>query len=46
MGALSFAAGWLALKWLSRWLQHGMWHLFGFYCLLASISVFIVGRLL
>src|SRR5580700_3695969 len=30
--ALSFAAGWLALKWLSRWLQHGMWHLFGFYC--------------
>src|ERR1700722_18800745 len=38
--ALSFAAGWLALKWLSRWLQHGLWHLFGFYCLLGSISVF------
>jgi undecaprenyl-diphosphatase len=37
--ALSFAAGWLSLKWLSRWLQHGRWHLFGYYCLLAAALV-------
>jgi undecaprenyl-diphosphatase len=42
---LSFAAGWLSLKWLSRWLEHGRWHLFGYYCLLAAAAVFIAGRL-
>jgi undecaprenyl-diphosphatase len=42
---LSFAAGWLALKWLSRWLEHGRWHLFGYYCLTAAVVVFIAGRL-
>ena len=44
--ALSFAAGWLALKWLSRWLEHGRWHLFGYYCLFASAMVFVAGRFL
>jgi undecaprenyl-diphosphatase len=42
--ALSFAAGWLALKWLSRWLEHGRWHLFGYYCLFAAAMVFVAGR--
>jgi undecaprenyl-diphosphatase len=44
--ALSFVAGWLALKWLSRWLEHGRWHLFGYYCLFAAVCVFAAGRLL
>jgi undecaprenyl-diphosphatase len=43
---LSFAAGWLSLKWLSRWLEHGRWHLFGYYCLVAAAAVIIAGRLL
>jgi undecaprenyl-diphosphatase len=42
---LSFAAGWLSLKWLSRWLEHGRWHLFGYYCLFAAAAVFAMGRL-
>jgi len=42
--ALSFVAGWLSLKWLSRWLEHGRWHLFGYYCLIADAAVFTVGR--
>jgi undecaprenyl-diphosphatase len=44
--ALSFAAGWLSLKWLSRWLEHGRWHLFGYYCLFAAVMVLIAARLL
>jgi undecaprenyl-diphosphatase len=32
----SFAAGLLALKWLSSWLERGRWHFFGFYCLFAA----------
>jgi len=43
--ALSFVAGWLSLQWLSRWLEHGRWHLFGYYCLLAAVGVLIVARL-
>jgi undecaprenyl-diphosphatase len=43
---LSFAAGWLSLKWLSRWLEHGRWHLFGYYCLFAAVAVFIAGKFL
>jgi undecaprenyl-diphosphatase len=43
---LSFAAGWLSLKWLSRWLEHGRWHLFGYYCLFAALVVFIAGKLI
>ncbi len=42
--ALAFAAGWLSLKWLSRWLEHGRWHLFGYYCLFAAAAVFVIGR--
>jgi undecaprenyl-diphosphatase len=40
---LSFLAGLLALRWLSRWLEQGRWHLFGAYCLLASVVVLRVG---
>ncbi len=40
LGAVfAFFAGLLALKWLSRWLEHGRWYLFGIYCLCASIVV-------
>lgn len=41
LGAVfSFAAGLLALKWLSSWLEAGRWYLFGIYCLVASGVVF------
>lgn len=40
---LSFAAGLIALRWLSRWLEQDRWHLFGGYCLLASLVVLWVG---
>jgi undecaprenyl-diphosphatase len=36
---LSFAAGLVALKWLSRWLENGRWYLFGGYCLVAAVAV-------
>jgi undecaprenyl-diphosphatase len=37
LGAVfAFLAGLLALKWLSQWLEHGRWYLFGIYCLLAA----------
>jgi undecaprenyl-diphosphatase len=36
----SFISGILALRWLSRWLDRGFWHVFGYYCLAASIVVF------
>jgi undecaprenyl-diphosphatase len=36
---LAFVAGLLALKWLSRWLESGRWHLFGVYCLIAAAAV-------
>jgi len=35
----AFLAGLLALKWLSRWLEHGQWYLFGIYCLAAAAAV-------
>jgi undecaprenyl-diphosphatase len=38
----SFAAGLLALKWLSRWLEAGRWIYFGYYCILASAAVFLI----
>jgi undecaprenyl-diphosphatase len=41
----SFVAGWFSLKWLSRWLEQGRWHLFGYYCLVAAAAVFVIGRL-
>ena len=40
---LSFVAGLLALRWLSSWLQHGRWHYFGVYCLVASAVVLMTG---
>lgn len=36
---LSFLAGLLALRWLSRWLEQGRWYLFGGYCLVAAALV-------
>jgi undecaprenyl-diphosphatase len=36
---LSFAAGLLALRWLSRWLEDGRWQWFGYYCLFAAAGV-------
>jgi undecaprenyl-diphosphatase len=39
---LSFLAGLLALKWLSRWLEGGRWKFFGFYCLLAAAGVLLI----
>ncbi|MBU6410155.1 MAG: undecaprenyl-diphosphate phosphatase, partial [Verrucomicrobia bacterium] len=38
----SFIAGWLALKWLSRWLEGGRWTWFGYYCLVAAAGVFVL----
>ena len=40
---MSFAAGLLALRWLSRWLEGDRWHLFGGYGLVASLFVLWVG---
>ncbi len=40
--ALSFVSGMLALRWLSSWLERGRWHLFGIYCLCASVIVFLL----
>jgi undecaprenyl-diphosphatase len=37
--AFSFLAGLAALRWLSAWLEHGRWHYFGIYCLVASAGV-------
>jgi undecaprenyl-diphosphatase len=42
----SFVAGLAALRLLSRWLEHGRWHFFGYYCLLASVTVLAVDHLL
>ena len=39
---LSFLAGLLALKLLSRWLEGGRWQFFGFYCLAAAAGVLII----
>jgi len=36
---LSFLAGLLALRWLSRWLEGDRWHFFGAYCLVAAVFV-------
>ena len=42
---LSFLAGLAALRWLSSWLEHGRWYLFGIYCLVASGVVFYLYHL-
>lgn len=39
---LSFVAGLLALKWLSRWLEGGRWKFFGFYCLAAAVGILMI----
>lgn len=40
LGAIvAFLAGLIALKWLSRWLEGGRWHLFGIYCVAAAAVV-------
>ena len=41
----SFAAGLLALKFLSRLLESGRWTFFGYYCLVASAGVFVLDAL-
>jgi undecaprenyl-diphosphatase len=41
----SFIAGLMALRWLSRWLEQGRWHYFGYYCLTASLAVLAVAQL-
>jgi undecaprenyl-diphosphatase len=38
----SFVAGLLALRWLSAWLEAGRWKLFGYYCLVAAVTVVVV----
>lgn len=35
----SFAAGLVALRWLSAWLEKGRWAYFGYYCLFFSVIV-------
>ena len=40
--AFAFLAGLLALKWLSQWLEGGRWYLFGIYCLVAAVAVFLL----
>ncbi len=40
--AFSFLAGLLALKWLSSWLERGHWPWFGYYCLTASVAVWML----
>ncbi len=42
--ALSFLAGLVALRWLSRWLERGHWHWFGYYCLAAAAAVLVLAR--
>jgi undecaprenyl-diphosphatase len=41
----SFFSGLAALRWLSSWLEHGRWYLFGIYCLAASVAVFYLHHL-
>jgi undecaprenyl-diphosphatase len=39
---LSFAAGFVALKLLSHWLEGGRWKFFGFYCFAAAAGVLVI----
>jgi undecaprenyl-diphosphatase len=39
---LACCSGLLALKWLSRWLEGGRWHLFGIYCIVAAMAVAVL----
>jgi undecaprenyl-diphosphatase len=40
---LSFGAGLLALRWLTRWLEQDRWHWFGIYCLIVAMIVYRIG---
>lgn len=44
--AFSFVAGLVALRWLSRWLEHGRWQIFGYYCLFAAAVVLATNQFL
>ena len=39
---VSFVAGLGALRWLEKWLEGGMWLLFGTYCLLAAGAIYFI----
>jgi undecaprenyl-diphosphatase len=41
----SFLAGLVALQWLSRWLEGGRWHYFGFYCFAAAAGVCLLAAM-
>jgi undecaprenyl-diphosphatase len=41
----AFAAGLLALKWLSKWLESDRWYLFGIYCLVAALAVGVLSHM-
>ena len=41
----AFAAGLLALKWLSKWLESDRWYLFGIYCLVAAAGVAVLSHM-
>jgi undecaprenyl-diphosphatase len=41
----SFFAGIFALQWLTRWLDRGKWHYFGYYCLCAAVVVLTLHRM-
>ena len=38
----SFIAGWIAIRWLSKWLENGKWYYFGIYCLFFSGFIFFL----
>ena len=43
LGAVcAFLAGLVALRWLSGWLESGRWYLFGIYCLVAAVGVWLL----
>jgi undecaprenyl-diphosphatase len=43
--ACSFAAGLVALWWLSGWLEKGKWHYFGIYCFAAAAAVGVLAEM-
>ena len=43
--ACSFAAGLVALQWLSGWLEKGKWHYFGIYCFAAAAGVVLLAAM-
>lgn len=43
---LNFAAGLVALRWLSIWLERGRWQFFGYYCFVAAAAVLTLNHFL